>query len=185
MTNREEITKRLLVFIQAKNWGKSDFARAAGIHRQNADRYLSGKSDPSKIAIKLMTEGLNLDWLLTGKGEMYEEKEEQSNRQSYKNALQTAKKGTKNNILSESEEIYKLPPDNIAKALGQAMCKEGIQEGDLLILDQERPAKPGDLVLTIKNGYPEIQRHRQGDPKPNAIIDRLIRTYRTPQLPAN
>lgn len=182
----DSIGNRLRAFVDDKYISLKDFSDKIEMNPGNVQKYLTGKRKPgTPLLQRLQAQGLNIDWLLTGKGEMYEVKEEQSNRQSYKNALQTAKKGTKNNILSESEEIYKLPPDNIAKALGQAMCKEGIQEGDLLILDQERPAKPGDLVLTIKNGYPEIQRHRQGDPKPHAIIDRLIRNYRTPQLPAN
>lgn len=171
MTSREEITKRLLLFVNAKNWGKSDFARAAGIHRQNADRYLTGKSDPSKIAIKLMTEGLNVDWLLTGEGSMLEGKT--GDKQS-ENARPTAVQQLNDDALEYRGSIDSNLRGIIA--IGKKMTPDKIDENDFLIIDLALDPKPGDYVLRKSLDAPEIARHKAGDQKPIGVLVKLVRS---------
>ena len=68
-------SQRLLLFIEKKGWSKSALGRVLDIKRQNIGRYFTGEADPRKIVINLIPHGLNLDWFLTGEGEMYVKKE--------------------------------------------------------------------------------------------------------------
>ena len=68
-------SQRLLLFLRAKGWSKAYLANALGVRSQNISRYLKGDADPRKIIIKLIPHGLNLEWFLTGEGEMYTKKE--------------------------------------------------------------------------------------------------------------
>lgn len=68
-------SQRLLLFIEKKGWSKSALGRVLGIKRQNIGRYFTGEADPKKIVINLIPHGLNLDWFMTGEGEMYVVKE--------------------------------------------------------------------------------------------------------------
>jgi len=157
MTNREEITKRLLLFVNAKNWGKSDFARAAGIHRQNADRYLTGKSDPSKIAIKLMTEGLSVEWLLNGEGEMMQG-EAGVKRQDSGHLTG----GREELTIEEVRERYEQKRKYFMPAIGPQMTPYPISEGEMLIIDPEADPKENDLVLESSPEGPTIKKWQPG-----------------------
>jgi len=168
MTN-DDIATRLKAFIDDKGWTQAEFGRIAGIARQNVPRYLKGKSHPGKIVIKLIPYGLNPEWLLTGKGDMYVRSK----------PVQTpVEQPIKLYVNEEMERYTQFPPEGMTKAIGKKMCKEGIQEGDLILLDQEKQAQPGDLVLQIRNEAPSIERYKPGDPQPYAICIRLIRNLR-------
>jgi transcriptional regulator with XRE-family HTH domain len=160
--------------MKSKGWSKSALAAAVGIHSQNINRYLKGKSDPRKIIINLIPHGLNPEWARTGEGEMYESDE----KKSYLNACKKAEKGGLNDIVSESEALYQYPPGPMTKALGKAMCIEKIQEGDDIFLDIGANAQNGDLVLILKNDIPTIERYKPGDPKPYAVCNRLMRNLK-------
>lgn len=66
----ELISNRLQIFINHKRWNKAEFARRMGIYAQDVNRYFEGKLDIQKLIIKLHSEGCNINWLLTGEGEM-------------------------------------------------------------------------------------------------------------------
>ena len=172
MTNREEITKRLLLFVKEKNWSKSDFARVSGIHRQNADRYLTGQSDPSRIGIKLMTEGLNIDWLLTGEGEMMVNKTDVQ-QPVYKHSPMI------NQEVNDQGIKYRGQGDvQGVIAIGSKMTPDKIAENDFLIIDKSRSPDPGDYVLRKAKDAPEIARFESGDPAPIGVVIKLIRQYK-------
>lgn len=135
------------------------------------------------LLISQKCEGVNTGWLLTGEGEMFSSEEHSDPQCTHKNGPETPNKQPISAILSEDQARYAFPPDNITKAMGKAMCKHGIQEGDLLILDTNKKARPGDLVITTQNGYPETTRWTAADPPPYAIIQRLIRNCRQPEKP--
>lgn len=174
MSKYHDIANRLEAFRKYKGWSKTLMAKECGVLPQNINRYLDGNSDPSKIAIKLIGHGLDIDWLLTGEGEMNVEEE----RASYENARKTALEQPSKGILHEQTVSW--PPNGITKALGRAMCppEEAILEGDDIIIDREADPKPGDLVLQTRDGYPKIERWHTGDPKPYAVCDRLMRNLR-------
>jgi len=169
MTNRDDITKRLLHFVSTKKWSKSDFARVCGIHRQNVDRYLSGQSDPSKIAIKLITEGLNLDWLLTGEGEMM----------GNKTGVEQSQSGRSTPVQQINDDTiqYQAKTGTLLSfiAIGRSMTPDKIQEGDYIIIDTQLEPKPGDYVLKKTPEGPEIIKHKQGDPSPIGVLVKLVR----------
>jgi len=75
MSEKTEIGARIKAFSEKKGWSKSFLSNTVGIHQQNINRYLSGKSDPSRIIISLIKHGLNPDWAKTGEGEMFTNKE--------------------------------------------------------------------------------------------------------------
>ena len=173
---KEEIAARLKIFIQSKDWSKADFARAAGIHPQNANRYLKGNSDPRKIIINLIPHGLNPEWARTGKGKMYTDKEELK---SYSKAIQRVQKQYPGGLARKDSDLYAMPPEKgMTMALGSKMCIGGIQEGDMLILDNEITPKPGDLVLWIENDTPTVSLYKEGQTEIVAVVVRLIRDLR-------
>ena len=180
MTKNEEIAERLKLFLSYKRWSKSYLSKVCGIHRQNIDRYLSGKSNPAKIAINLIPHGLSTDWLLTGKGQMIEDAVVMEELESYHNALEIVKKRYSNGSLYESGLLLDFLNGEAVIALGIAMQKEGIEGGDILHLDRNTPARPGDVVF-YNEKVPRVHRFCPGDPKPDAIITRITRNYRQPE----
>lgn len=161
-----QITERLNMFIREKGWSKSDFSRAIGAHRQNIDRYLKGDSDPSKIVIKLITHGLNTDWLLTGEGEMMSGKPAEK-QPVYRSTPGKEGGGAEVSILDllperllqalkdyeKRENVYMMP------ALGPQMTPEKIKEGDVLLIDPKQDAVEGDWILVSTETGPSIQRY--------------------------
>ena len=197
MTNAKK-TVRLNQFFKSKNWSKAEFGRAVGIPRQNVDRYLSGKSDPSKIVIKLMTHGLNLEWFETGQGKMYaeEKKSPEPVQQPVQDPLNDVLKrieqieervgigkkvgetvevplyshaicaGDPLTVSGHIEEYIPIPkrlavhPANTyaVRATGDSMKKAGIEEGDLLIVDQNAHIKDRCIVIASVDGEQTVKR---------------------------
>jgi DNA polymerase V len=201
MTSEAEITNRLKKFVEYKGWSKSAFARAIGVHRQNIDRYLEGKSDLSKIVIKLMTHGINSVWLLTGEGEMLAENGGKV--QSHSKGVQTSDNDHLNAVIQRLENVEKQlesksacqtvqiplythavsagmpctasddvdqyisvqkslvkhPASTFAvRASGDSMINAGIEEGDILIADQQLPVKDRCIVIASINGEQTVKR---------------------------
>ncbi|MCG8341352.1 MAG: hypothetical protein MI684_00740 [Chlorobiales bacterium] len=176
ISKNEEIATRLESFIKSKGWSKADFSRAVGIHPQNANRYLRGSSDPRKIIINLIPHGLNPEWARTGEGEMCSNDEELK---SYSKALERVQKQYPNGLARKNSGLYAMPPEKgMTMALGSKMCVEGIEEGDMLILDDDATPKPGDLVLRIENDVPAVSRYMGGQADIVAVVIRLIRDLR-------
>lgn len=71
MSEKAEIGARIKAFADSKGWSKTYLANILGIHQQNINRYLTGKSDPSRVIINLICHGLNAEWAKSGEGEMY------------------------------------------------------------------------------------------------------------------
>lgn len=64
---KQEIGKRIQIFVKEKGWKKVEFAEKMGIYPQNVNKYFSGEFDFTNIIDDLMKEGCDLTWLLTGK----------------------------------------------------------------------------------------------------------------------
>ena len=174
------IGERIRSFAVFKYGKINDFAEALGMGAPNAQAYMRGARKPGRaILTKLQEMGCNLTWLLTGEGEMCEADE----KKSYSNAHQRAEKGRSSGVVSESDALYQYPPGPWTKALGKAMCIEKIQEGDDILIDIGVEPKAGDLVLVLRNDIPTIERYVQGDPKPYAICNRLMRNLKQPAKP--
>lgn len=161
-----------------KGWTKTAMAAACGVHPQNINRYLSGKSDPSKLIIRLIGEGLNPDWANTGQGEMVMAEKQPENGRSTpgkddggevsilhllpERLLQALKDYEKRS------DIYMMP------ALGPQMTPEKIKEGDVLLIDPKQEAVEGDWILVSTDTGPSIQRYNPSATSLGVVI-KLIR----------
>ena len=70
---------RLLRFLNMENMTSAQLADAIGIQRSTVSHLLSGRNNPSyDFIVRLLTQYkyLNADWLLTGNGPMYRQKDE-------------------------------------------------------------------------------------------------------------
>lgn len=68
---QREIGKRLAYIVTRSGWLKKDFAEKMGITPSHVSKYFSGEYDPLNLIDKLEKEGVNSDWLLTGKGNVF------------------------------------------------------------------------------------------------------------------
>lgn len=116
---------------------------------------------------------LNTNWALTGEGSMYSDKQALKD---YETGLERVQNDNTTGLLREGSPAYQWPPQNgITPAIGTAMCKEGILEGDILYYDDKREPKEGDLVLTDKDGYPAVEHYKPGDAPIYGILTRFQR----------
>ncbi len=68
------MNRRLLQFLQARNISQTQLADTLSVARGSVSHILSGRNKPGYDFLEsllLHYPELNLDWLLTGKGEMY------------------------------------------------------------------------------------------------------------------
>ena len=68
--------KRLQQFLDAENISQAQLADTLGVARASISHILSGRNRPGFDFLEGMAlhyPGINLDWLLTGKGRMYKE----------------------------------------------------------------------------------------------------------------
>jgi transcriptional regulator with XRE-family HTH domain len=76
MVQKDFIGDRLRAFVLSKHLSIKDFADFIGMDAGNVQKYLNGKRKPgTPLLQRLKSDGCNLDWLLTGEGEMYVVKE--------------------------------------------------------------------------------------------------------------
>jgi len=162
-----DIAARLEQFMIYKGWTKTTLASACGVLPQNINRYLSGKSDPSKLIIRLIGEGLNPDWAHTGQGEMVTDLKKPDNGRLTPVQQQV------------NEEKGKYIEDGLKlafHAIGRRMTPGHIVEGDFLIFDKTATPDPGDYVLVkIDDDGPGIVKWRPGDPPPIGVLVKLVR----------
>lgn len=133
------ISKRLKILIDILGLTLKDFSRQTGIPYQSLLNYLGGKREPNlenlqKIAIQT---NCNLNWLLTGEGEMF--------RRGEKGELKVSEKVPIYNVREDPEivEILKLlmesPQDKklVLKLLkGKRDIKEALEGLDILKLKE-------------------------------------------------
>jgi transcriptional regulator with XRE-family HTH domain len=58
--------RRLGEWIVSRGWSKAEFARRMEMKPQNVIRYLNGDVSIDNLAVRLMREGADINWLLTG-----------------------------------------------------------------------------------------------------------------------
>lgn len=100
---------RLLQFINAENISQSQFADNIGVARASISHILSGRNKPGFDFIEGMARhypALNLEWLITGKGKMYKDMQDNLFSDSYDNNDDTGdeKKEIVQNTPASSDE---------------------------------------------------------------------------------
>ncbi|MDY4279564.1 MAG: helix-turn-helix transcriptional regulator [[Pasteurella] mairii] len=67
------ISKRLRQICKAKNWKIKDFAEQTGIAYRTLQGYVGGEREPNAEGMAAIAKvGVNLNWLVSGKGEMFQ-----------------------------------------------------------------------------------------------------------------
>ncbi len=92
--NELHMNTRLLRFLEAENISQSQFADSIGVARASISHILSGRNKPGfDFLEKLASQypNLSLEWLVTGRGRMYNAGGEDA--ESLENALPLAPKG--------------------------------------------------------------------------------------------
>lgn len=148
-------------------------AEACGVHPQNINRYLEGKSDPSRVIIKLIDFGLDPDWARTGRGQMMRgEQPENGRRTDVKQVVEEGK--TPYNAVYDGNRM-------MMDVIGSRMTPDGscIAEGDHIIIDKSVEPREGDYVLAKVGDAPGIIAWTPDAPqKPLGVIIKLTREYR-------
>jgi len=73
------MNNRLAQFIQAENISQAQFADSIGVARASVSHILAGRNRPGFDFIESMSRrypSLNLEWLITGRGKMYKNRED-------------------------------------------------------------------------------------------------------------
>lgn len=66
------ISERLRQVCEAKNWKITDFAEQAGIAYRTMQGYIGGEREPNAEGMSgIAKAGVNLNWLVSGEGEMF------------------------------------------------------------------------------------------------------------------
>ena len=67
------ISERLKKVCEAKNWKITDFAEQAGIAYRTMQGYIGGEREPNAEGMSgIAKAGVNLNWLVSGEGEMFQ-----------------------------------------------------------------------------------------------------------------
>jgi transcriptional regulator with XRE-family HTH domain len=64
--SEKEAGQRLADWIASKGWSKAEFARRMEILPQTVTKYVNGDVGIDNLAVKLMREGADVRWILTG-----------------------------------------------------------------------------------------------------------------------
>jgi transcriptional regulator with XRE-family HTH domain len=147
-----------------KGWSKAAMAEACGVLPQNINRYLTGRSDPSKIIINLISSGLNPDWARSGTGSMIKD--------HFNSPVSSVKRQLK--VEESLDNYYREGDPYMIPAIGPLMTPEKIKEGDVLIINPKATPEDGDFVLVKTDAGPKIDRYQEGE----AIVGVVVKIIR-------
>ncbi|MGP1587280.1 MAG: XRE family transcriptional regulator [Treponemataceae bacterium] len=155
--------KKLITHLQLSD---SSFAEKIGIGQTTLSAMFQRNSDPRSETLKSIIERyhVNPDWLLTGNGAMFQEKENLPSVQSVKIPILTQKVSCGSGVSWEAEQNVSeyLDIANLAPALknkkiygfrvkGTSMLGAGIKDGDIVVFssDQEFSYDDGIYVFSL------------------------------------
>ncbi|PJG84131.1 MULTISPECIES: helix-turn-helix domain-containing protein [Pasteurellaceae] len=74
------ISERLKLVCESKNWKIKEFAKLTGLPYRTMQGYVGGEREPNAEGMAAIAKaGVNLNWLVSGEGEMFKEIEQQAN----------------------------------------------------------------------------------------------------------
>ena len=135
--------ERLLEFLRTENKSSSQFAEEIGVQPSGISHILSGRNNPSLDFILKMLEKyqfLSTDWLLFGKGTMYNDKQVQS--------------------LFDDADIIERKPDKVyvmnenakQQTPGSDMVEKGLAGADLRDNDKKERSSLSRIVMFYNDG---------------------------------
>ncbi|PJG82398.1 helix-turn-helix domain-containing protein [Caviibacterium pharyngocola] len=73
------ISERLKLVCEHKNWKIKEFAELTGLPYRTMQGYIGGEREPNAEGMTAIAKvGVNLNWLVSGEGEMFKETEQQT-----------------------------------------------------------------------------------------------------------
>ncbi|MCF8304611.1 MAG: helix-turn-helix domain-containing protein [Bacteroidales bacterium] len=102
------MVERINLILQTKNLSASDFANQIGVQRSNVSHVLSGRNRPSLDFIQKILNrfpDINSDWLLLGKGSMYEKSGVFPNVNKEEAPAKSPPPARERNLFSDQEEV--------------------------------------------------------------------------------
>ncbi|HDR1345211.1 TPA: XRE family transcriptional regulator [Pasteurella multocida] len=73
------ISERLKLVCESKNWKIKEFAELTGLPYRTMQGYVGGEREPNAEGMAAIARaGVNLNWLVSGEGEMFKETEPQA-----------------------------------------------------------------------------------------------------------
>jgi len=183
------VAERLKTIIDSLGMKHKDFAKLSGIPYPTLQDYLIGKSIPGGENLQkiIMKFHVNLNWLLTGEGEMFvDEKKAEIQRKNiddvqnttvkinyYPNVTVSAGYGIQNE--DESFSIFEVPRQfliaigikffknlDLISVVGDSM-EPFISNGEMIIVERTQEARNGDIVIANINGEVYVKK-LQKDP---------------------
>lgn len=176
------IGERIRAFALDKYGKINDFADALGMGAPNVQAYMRGARKPgSSVLQKIQSLGCNLDWLLTGEGEMFTQKDGagsgdlEDGTQSHSMAVQR----TENDALIDRFSSMDKNKPYFMLAIGWrlAVHDEDIRERDLLIIDPTVKVIEGDVIVRSTPEGAEVARYQPGEENLLGAIVKTIRNY--------
>ena len=160
-----EIKDRILQFVNAVSPTKVDFANRIGIVPQQLQKYIKGFNKPTQeILVKMSELGCNINWLLTGKGEMIAELKAFKPRTKPVPVIGEVECGIPIQTQMVSDEVKHMDMFDVSGmtrpfiviAKGESMSPY-INHGDLLLCAEEadKPIKNGKAVVVNYKSTPE------------------------------
>ena len=181
---------RLRIFALSKCQSIKDFADLIGMDSGNVQKYLNEKRKPGSSFLKrLQKEGCDINWLLTGEGEMYTQKEDdredetkkeqESNSPTVHQAVNAQLTPAQQTINANADAITIKNSPYFYEAIGRrlALHEENIQEGDILIIDPTITPLQGDLTLRGTDDGPEFTRFQPQQTNTKGVVVGLTRQY--------
>ena len=172
MVQNNSTGDRLRTFALSKCPSIKDFSELIGMEAGNVQKYLNNKRKPGTPLLKrLQKEGCDINWLLTGEGEMSTDKEGtvKADSTTVKPLVNT---DGRFNIINPNE-LY------VFEAIGRLLVvpDEDIREGDVLYIEPKLDPVEGDLILRSSPDGPEFVRFQLGEKNTKGVIIGLARQY--------
>lgn len=175
--NLEKIGGRLKEYRESRGYNQQQFADMLGIKQQSLSKYENGyQSMPDKIKLKLIDDNVNINWLLTGRGDMFKNSEENKTEHKKEKQYRSEENISKmhsfiGHVLNDSVDIKQdkeewnsssaryflketgLNEEDNLKNIDLIKVVNGIQKSNYAILIPEELRKyEGRLIAAVVNG---------------------------------
>ncbi|CCG55781.1 Putative phage repressor [Brachyspira pilosicoli WesB] len=155
---KKEIGARLKLYRETQKYNQKDFSSKLGIKQESLSRYESGnQSVPDEIKLKLSKENVNIDWLITGKGDMFINNSKKMNNDSDFNIFDSSDKKENEEwhgiyskyLLEDSEPVQETIQKNINLI---KVINADMKSNNVIQIPNELKNYEGKLVAVIQKG---------------------------------
>lgn len=134
------IKERFNYFLKITNKNPNSLAKEINVNQKTLDNISSGKSKPSSLVlVPLSNMGLNINWLLTGEGEMFTKKTLSKEEQKIINQGTISSIGDHNSIENKSinETLYLKEIEHLNEIITQLKAQLKDKQAIIELLSQK------------------------------------------------